>query len=157
MTELYKALTIDDNNLVEGYLVKKIDPLLNINYYFILKQEYITDQYGLTRPILTSEVKWYKVHPESIMRYTGFDINNDKVYEGDIIKVFPSNRLMYVIWNEETLSWELVDVGTKINEINHLINCISLGELNIEAVTENEFKSKIIGNIYYNNIFENKT
>ena len=90
----------------------------------------------------------YEVIPETIGQYTGMDINDVKVFKGDIINVFPSNRKMFVFWNEETFSWEIADIGTQPCEINHLINCMSLGELGVESCFENEVRSKVVGNIY---------
>ena len=57
---------------------------------------------------------------------------------------------MYVFWNEETFAWEIADIGTKPEEINHLTNCMSLGEVSVEACYYNEIQSEVIGNIYDN-------
>lgn len=92
----------------------------------------------------------YEVIPETVGQYTGLDINGTKIFDGDIIDVFAYGRKMFLFWNEETFSWEIADVGTQLNEVNHLINCMSLGEIGVEACFENEVRSKVIGNIYDN-------
>lgn len=61
-----------------------------------------------------------------------------------------SERRMFVLWNEETLSWEVADIGIQPGEVNHLTNCIPLGEIAVEACYENEIQSEIIGNIHDN-------
>ncbi len=142
---LFRAQRIDNGEWVIGYYVQKQDPLLiGVTYHYILTQE--KDNCGC----LMSTVSWYKVIPETVGQYTGLEIKGVKVFNGDIINVFPNNRKMFVLWNEETFSWEIADVGTQPNEVNHLINCMSLGEFGVEACFENEIRSKVVGNIYDN-------
>lgn len=64
-----------------------------------------------------------------------------------ISKTDVTNRLMDVRWNDETLSWELTDVGTPAFEINHIFNTIDLTELEVESCY-GERISFIVGNIY---------
>ena len=145
MNGLFRGKRVDNGEWVVGYYVQKQDPLLvRVTYHHILTQE--KDNCGC----LMSTVSWYKVIPETVGQYTGMDINDVKVFSGDIINVFPSNRKMFVLWNEETLSWEIADIGTQPGEINHLINCMPLGELGVELCFENEFMSKVVGNIHDN-------
>ena len=145
MNGLFRGKRVDNGEWVVGYYVQKQDPLLvGVTYHYILTQE--KDNCGC----LMSTVSWYKVIPETVGQHTGMDINDVKVFSGDIINVFPSNRKMFVLWNEETLSWEIADVGTQPGEINHLINCMSLGEIGVEACFESKIRSKVIGNIYDN-------
>lgn len=142
---LFRGKRLDNGEWVIGYYVQKQDPLLvGVTYHFILVQE--KDNCDC----LMSTVSWYKVVSETVGQYSGLNLKDTKVFDGDIIDVFPSNRKMYVLFNEETLAWEIADVGTKPCEVNHLVNCMSLGELGVEACFENDIRSKVIGNIYDN-------
>ena len=51
--------------------------------------------------------------------------------------------------NDETLSWELTDVGTPAFGINHIFNTIDLAELEVESCY-GERISFIVGNVYDN-------
>ena len=145
MNGLFRGKRVDNGEWVVGYYVQKQDPLLaGVIYHHILTQE--RDSCGC----LMSTVSWYKVIPETVGQYTGLEIKGKKVFDGDVISLYPNERKMYVLWNEETLSWEIADVGTHPCEINHLINCISLGELGVEACFEDEIRSEIIGNTHDN-------
>ena len=130
---LFRGQRTDNKEWIEGCYIESVAK----NSPFA----YITTSYP-SEPI--------RVYSKTVGQYTCFNLKDTKVFDGDIIDVFPSNRKMYVFFNEETLAWELADVGTKPCEINHLINCISLGELGVEACFENEVRSKVIGNIHNN-------
>ena len=143
---LYRGERKDNGEWVEGFLFD--DGLMDSDRIFI-GSLIIEDYKGL------SDDKWdiigtcfYEVIPETVGQCTGLEIKGVKVFDGDIINVFPNNRKMFVFWNEETLSWEIADVGTQLNEVNHLINCMSLGELGVEECFENEIQSEVVGNIY---------
>ena len=96
------------------------------------------------------EPAFIKVYSETVGQFTGMcDKNNRKIFEGDIIKVGTSQRLMYVHWNGESLAWEVTDVGIPDCEVNHLINTFDLAEIQVEAAY-GEMISEVIGNIYDN-------
>lgn len=99
---------------------------------------------------------WFNVVPETVGRCTGLRDKNDKlIFEGDIIKFGINQRLMYVHWNEETLTYELTDVGVHIYEVNHLTNTFELGEIQVESAYGEMF-SEIVGNIHDNPNLLNK-
>lgn len=90
------------------------------------------------------------VYPETIGQFTGLtDKNGIKIFEGDIVSFGISQRIMYVHWNDETLTWELTDVGVSACEVNHLFNTVDLAEIQVESAYGEMF-SEVIGNIYDN-------
>ena len=97
-----------------------------------------------------SAIHSFKVITKTIGQYTGLnDKNYVRIFEGDIIKFGINQRLMYVHWNEETLTWELTDVGVPACEVNHLINTFDLGEIQVESAYGKMF-SEVVGNIHDN-------
>ena len=91
----------------------------------------------------------YEVLPETVGQFTGLlDKNDNKIFEGDIIK-FTNGRLLDVRFNRETLQWELTDVGVPDWEVNHLHNTLPLSELEVETCY-GEMTSEIVGNIHDN-------
>lgn len=147
MNGLFRGKRIDNGEWVVGYYGqfhnRPNDMRENSHQIFVLMED---------ATIFGSAIGglWYVVDPETIGQYTGLDIKNTKVFDGDIIDVFGAGRKMFVFWNEETFSWEIADICTQPNEVNHLTNCISLGEISVEACFENEIQSKVIGNIHDN-------
>ena len=88
------------------------------------------------------------VVPKTVGQYTGLtDKNGTKIFEGDIVKFGISQRIMYVHWNEETLTWELTDMGVSACEVNHLLNTVDLAEIQVESAYGEVF-SEVIGNIH---------
>lgn len=98
----------------------------------------------IERGILTK----YKVIPETIGQSTGmWDKNKTTIFEGDIINFGINQRLMYVHFNEETLTWELTDVGVPACEVNHLFNTFELGQIQVESAYGEMF-SEVVGTIH---------
>jgi uncharacterized phage protein (TIGR01671 family) len=72
---LYRGKRIDNGEWVEGWLVIKKDPLLEITYCFILA-------YGKGE----SYVTWHPVDPDTIGECTGLKDKNGKlIFEGHIV------------------------------------------------------------------------
>ena len=85
---LFKGKRIDNGEWVEGFLVKKIDPLLSVESWFILVQEYDTSCIDGKHTLLESLMTWYKVSPETVSESTSLsDKNNKKIFEGDIVRL----------------------------------------------------------------------
>ena len=73
---LYRGKRLDNGEWVEGWLVIKKDPVLEITYCFILA-------YGEGESFVT----WYPVDPETVGECIGIPSKNGKlIFEGDILK-----------------------------------------------------------------------
>lgn len=91
----------------------------------------------------------YDVIPETVCKYTRLtDKNENKIFEGDIIHNYRFNESRFVFWNDETLTWEMAFLGTKMNEVNHLINTVGLTELIVEAAWGDTPSYEVIGTIF---------
>ena len=82
---LFRGKRIDNREWVEGFLVKKIDPLIGNECCFILAQEYDTSCIDGQPTHLQSLMTWYKVISETVGQYTGMTANGKKIFEGDIL------------------------------------------------------------------------
>lgn len=120
------------NSYADGFLI--IDGAINY------------DELDNYQPLFSA----YSVVPETVGQYTGLtDKNGTKIFEGDIVKFGISQRIMYVHWNEETLTWELTDIGISVYEANHLLNTVDLAEIQVESAYGEVF-SEVIGNMHDN-------
>lgn len=151
---LFRGKRVDNGEWVYGYYVLRKRPYfkdkgVNVEHLIYDNMEIEDNDYKQfvdTMPIS------YVVDPKTISQYTGLtDKYDKKIFEGDIINVTPdiTNKLMDVRWNDETLSWELTDVGTPAFGINHIFNTIDLAELEVESCYGERIPF-IVGNIYDN-------
>lgn len=97
---LFRGKRIDNGEWVEGWLVFKTDPVLEITYCYILA-------YGKGESFVT----WYPIDPATVGECVGLsDKNGKKIFEGDIVRyeiwagacVLFRSDLMHVEWSEQT-------------------------------------------------------
>lgn len=90
---LCKGKRLYNDEWVEGYLVKWIDPLTRIPKFFILVQEEDTSAVtGEPTGYLKSQMCRYEVDPSSIGQFTGLtDKNNKRIFESDIVNCKTTN------------------------------------------------------------------
>ena len=130
---LFRGKRIDNGEWVQGDLLQNVDCLK------------IREQEKDIKHIARS----FAVLPETVGQYTGLtDKNGTKIFEGDILKIY-GLKPMYVHFNGETLTWEMINVGVPIFEVNHLLNTIDLAWVHQEAAI-GEIRTEVIGNIHDN-------
>lgn len=79
---LFRGKSLNSGEWVEGYLVKKIDPIYtDIESYHILSQK--RDKFEVLEPLVT----WTRVDLETVGQFTCLtDKNGVRIFEGDIVK-----------------------------------------------------------------------
>ena len=139
---LFRGKRKDNREWVEGFLVKKIDPLLSIESWFILVQEYDTSCIDGKPTLLESLMTWYEVIPETISIFSGlYDKNGERIFKGSIVKYTPRVKisiLYEVVWQESMSRFSLKTIGSGIN----LYEWLEKDKVN--------YCCEVIGNIYDN-------
>lgn len=147
---LFRGKRKDNGKWIEGGYC-----YCNNKSYIVIATQYIPDtrdwdtaDYYEKNPVY--QPTFIEVYTKTVGQYTGLtDKNYNKIFEGDIVKFGISQRIMYVHWNGETLTWELTDIGVPACEVNHLSNTFDLGEIQVESAYGEMF-SEVVGNIYDN-------
>lgn len=97
MEILFKAKRIDTGEWIEGNYICKNDPLLDVEYSFIVAQ-------GKGESFVT----WHKVDPNTVCQYTlKTDRNGNKVFNSDILYDPHENERYVVFWDVESAGYVL--------------------------------------------------
>lgn len=115
---LFKAKRKDNGEWVEGYLFD--DGMPKPKCYFIggiIVKPYegtTCDEWNVVG------IDFYEIDPDTICQYTGLtDINNQEIYENDIVKLPDEDGYFKCEWNEDTARFVLNGDGLTVDFDNY--------------------------------------
>ena len=112
------------------------------------------------------KINWYcsefgsmrtdEVIPETVGQYTGLDVANGNVFDGDYLKF--GAYILEVFWNGETFQWQAGKVGRSYdipfrccgNYRGDKWTVIDLGEIAAEPIITGQMTTEIVGNRWDN-------
>ncbi|WP_170254034.1 YopX family protein [Acetobacterium paludosum] len=126
---IFRGKVINDNEWVEGFLIKTKRSTLIV-------KEFSDD--GISVNIKLG----YDVRPETVGQYTGRnDLEESRIFDGDILCDDESGRKFIVVWIEEECSFLLKEIGCDVYE----------NTIDWAAIDEGDFLALyIVGNIHDN-------
>ena len=103
---LFRGKRTDNGKWVEGFYWASLDPCSKETRW---RGHFIHNGVNIAEP--------WKIHPETVGQYTGFNLRDKKIFEGDILVMegvvdrgdgYKDDGLSQVVWNKENGAWELV-------------------------------------------------
>ena len=98
----------------------------------------------------------FDVIPETVGQYTGLDVANGNVFDGDYLKF--GAYILEVFWNGETFQWQAGKIGRSYdtpfrccgNYRDDKWTVIDLGEIAAEPIITGRMTTEIVGNRWNN-------
>ena len=98
----------------------------------------------------------FDVIPETVGQYTGLDVANGNVFDGDYLKF--GAYILEVFWNGETFQWQAGKIGRSYdtpfrccgNYRDDKWTVIDLGEIAAEPIITGRMTTEIVGNRWDN-------